>query len=55
MTLQEAIDILDNYDFQGVEPEALQALAVVLQVAKVRSRALEPTDIGNRVVETTVD
>lgn len=55
MTLQEAVNVLDNYDFQGVDPEALQALTVVLQAAKVRARALEPSDVGNRVVETTVD
>lgn len=55
MTLQEAIDTLEGYDFQGVEPEVLQALSVVLLSARTRSRAPELNDVGNRVVETTVD
>lgn len=55
MTLNEAVEVLDNYDFQGVEPEALQALSVVLLAAKTRARGTEQGDVGNRVVETTVD
>lgn len=55
MTLQQAIKILDDYDFKGIEPEALGALGVVIQVAKVKVRSLELDDTFGRVVETTVD
>lgn len=54
MNLLEAIEYLDNYDFQGLDPEALTAISLVLLAAKTRARATE-VDRENRVVETTVD
>lgn len=56
MTLAEALEVLENTDFQGLDPEALQALSVVMQAASSPTRA-EGTQQGtqNRVVETSTD
>ena len=55
MTLAEAINVLENTEFQGADPEVLQALVVLLQAAKTRNRGTEQVDVGSRVVETSTD
>ena len=55
MTLKEALDVFENRDFRGLDPEVLEALSVVLLAAQAKVRAPEQSDVGSRVVETTVD
>lgn len=55
MNLAEAIDTLQNHDFQGADPDVLLALSVVIQSAQTRERGTNSSDAPNRQIDTSTD
>lgn len=55
MTLAEAVDTLQNHDFQGTDPDVLLAIQLVVQAAQARERGTQASDAATRQIDTSSD